>query len=91
MTLICFQAITIMIQSDEQSPKIDTALFWINSVYVVLYIGECVLKLIVFHCNYFTSGWNIFDFMVVVFSITGKILLSQIFICNNINSVSLLE
>ncbi|KAM7247202.1 hypothetical protein CapIbe_001155 [Capra ibex] len=74
MTLICFQAITIMIQSDEQSPKIDTALFWINSVYVVLYIGECVLKLIVFHCNYFTSGWNIFDFMVVVFSITGLFL-----------------
>ncbi|XP_010857242.1 PREDICTED: sodium channel protein type 7 subunit alpha [Bison bison bison] len=74
MTLICFQAITIMIQSDEQSPKIDTALFWINSVYVMLYIGECVLKLIVFHCNYFTSGWNIFDFMVVVFSITGLFL-----------------
>ncbi|KAI4575034.1 hypothetical protein MJG53_002967 [Ovis ammon polii x Ovis aries] len=76
MTLICFQAITIMIQSDEQSPKIDTALFWINSVYVGLYIGECVLKLIVFHCNYFTSGWNIFDFMVVVFSITGYYLVS---------------
>ncbi|XP_052520297.1 sodium channel protein type 7 subunit alpha [Budorcas taxicolor] len=74
MTLICFQAITIMIQSDEQSPKINTALFWINSVYVVLYIGECVLKLIVFHCNYFASGWNIFDFMVVVFSITGLFL-----------------
>ncbi|XP_006065185.4 sodium channel protein type 7 subunit alpha isoform X1 [Bubalus bubalis] len=74
MTLICFQAITVMIQSDEQSPKIDTALFWINSVYVMLYIGECVLKLIVFHCNYFTSGWNIFDFMVVVFSITGLFL-----------------
>ncbi|KAI4544133.1 hypothetical protein MG293_004399 [Ovis ammon polii] len=76
MTLICFQAITIMIQSDEQSPKIDTALFWINSVYVGLYTGECVLKLIVFHCNYFTSGWNIFDFMVVVFSITGYYLVS---------------
>ena len=89
MTLICFQAITVMIQSDQQSPQIDTALFWINSVYVMLYIGECVLKLIVFHCNYFTSGWNIFDFMVVVFSITGKILFSQIFICNNINSVKL--
>ncbi|XP_043344125.1 sodium channel protein type 7 subunit alpha [Cervus canadensis] len=74
MTLICFQAITVMIQSDEQSPQIDTALFWINSVYVMLYTGECVLKLIIFHCNYFTSGWNIFDFMVVVFSITGLFL-----------------
>lgn len=77
MVLICFQAITIMIQSDEQSLQMDIALYWINSVFVMLYAGECVLKLIVFHCNYFTSGWNIFDFMVVVFSITGKILLSQ--------------
>lgn len=86
MVLICFQAITIMIQSDEQSEQMDTALFWINFTIVVLYAAECVLKLISFHCNYFTIGWNIFDFMVVVFSITGNILCSQIFICGNINS-----
>ncbi|XP_045714738.1 sodium channel protein type 7 subunit alpha isoform X2 [Phyllostomus hastatus] len=70
MVLICFQAITIMIQSDEQSEQMDTALYWINFTFVVLYAAECVLKLISFHCNYFTIGWNIFDFMVVVFSIT---------------------
>ncbi|XP_046515757.1 sodium channel protein type 7 subunit alpha [Equus quagga] len=74
MVLICFQAITIMIESDEQSPKMDTALHWINAVFVMLYTGECILKLISFHCNYFTVGWNIFDFMVVVFSITGLLL-----------------
>ncbi|KAB0404327.1 hypothetical protein E2I00_009384 [Balaenoptera physalus] len=74
MVLIFFQAITIMIQSDEQNPKIDIALYWINSVFVTLYTGECVLKLVVFHYNYFTNGWNLFDFMVVVFSITGLFL-----------------
>ncbi|KAB1279287.1 Sodium channel protein type 7 subunit alpha [Camelus dromedarius] len=74
MVLTCFQAITIMIQSDEQSPKMDVALYWSHSVFVMLYTGECVLKLIAFHCNYFTSAWNIFDFMVVVFSITGLFL-----------------
>ncbi|XP_060158303.1 sodium channel protein type 7 subunit alpha isoform X5 [Globicephala melas] len=74
MVLIFFQAITIMIQSDEQNPKIDIAVYWINSVLVTLYTGECVLKLIVFHYNYFTNGWNIFDFMVVVFSTTGLFL-----------------
>ncbi|XP_067597771.1 sodium channel protein type 7 subunit alpha isoform X2 [Pseudorca crassidens] len=74
MVLIFFQAITIMIQSDEQNPKIDIAVYWINSVFVTLYTGECVLKLIVFRYNYFTNGWNIFDFMVVVFSMTGLFL-----------------
>lgn len=73
MVLICLQAITIMIESDGQSSQMDTALIWINLVFVMLYTGECVLKLIAFHCDYFTSGWNIFDFIVVVLSITGKI------------------
>ncbi|XP_045043336.2 sodium channel protein type 7 subunit alpha isoform X3 [Desmodus rotundus] len=74
MVLICFQAITIMIQSDEQSEQMDIALSWINFAFVVLYAAECVLKLLSFRCNYFTIGWNIFDFMVVVFSITGLFL-----------------
>ncbi|XP_016055149.1 PREDICTED: sodium channel protein type 7 subunit alpha [Miniopterus natalensis] len=74
MVLICLQAITIMIESDGQSSQMDTALIWINLVFVMLYTGECVLKLIAFHCDYFTSGWNIFDFMVVVLSITGLLL-----------------
>nr|XP_036851965.1 sodium channel protein type 7 subunit alpha isoform X1 [Manis javanica]XP_036851966.1 sodium channel protein type 7 subunit alpha isoform X1 [Manis javanica] len=69
--LICLQAITAVIQSDEQSPKTDTALYWTEFAFVMLYTGECVLKLISFHCNYFTIAWNIFDFMVVIFSITG--------------------
>ncbi|KAF3824408.1 hypothetical protein GH733_008693, partial [Mirounga leonina] len=71
IALICFQAITIMIQSDEQSQNMDIALCWINLILIILYTGECVLKLIAFHCNYFTIGWNIFDFMVVIFSATG--------------------
>lgn len=80
-----------MIQSDEQSLKMDTALYWINTFFIILYTGECVLKLISFQCNYFTIGWNVFDFMVVIFSITGKVLFSQIFICSNINSGKLLR
>ncbi|XP_021575085.1 sodium channel protein type 7 subunit alpha-like [Carlito syrichta] len=74
MVLICFQAITLMIESDEQSPQMDIALYWINSIFVMLYTVECVLKLIAFCCFYFTIAWNIFDFMVVIFSITGLIL-----------------
>ncbi|XP_059251471.1 sodium channel protein type 7 subunit alpha [Mustela nigripes] len=74
MALICFQAITIMIQSDEQSKNMNIALYWINLVLIILYTGECVLKLIAFHCNYFTIGWNIFDFMVVIFSVIELVL-----------------
>ncbi|XP_059560204.1 sodium channel protein type 7 subunit alpha isoform X1 [Myotis daubentonii] len=74
MVLICFQAITLMIQSDEQSRQMDTAVLWLQILFILLYTGECVLKLIAFRCNYFMSGWNILDFIVVIFSITGLLL-----------------
>ncbi|ELW62309.1 Sodium channel protein type 7 subunit alpha [Tupaia chinensis] len=74
VVLTCLQALSIMIQYDEQSPRMDTAVFWIDCIFVMLYTVECVLKLISFHCYYFTIGWNIFDFMVVIFSITGLFL-----------------
>ncbi|XP_052038578.1 sodium channel protein type 7 subunit alpha [Apodemus sylvaticus] len=69
--LICFQATTIMIQNDEQSPQMEAAVFWMNSIFVMLFTLECILKLTAFHCHYFTSAWNVHDFMVVIFSITG--------------------
>ncbi|VTJ84415.1 Hypothetical predicted protein, partial [Marmota monax] len=71
MVLIHVQAVTIMIQSDEQSQQMDIADYWINAILVILYTIECILKLISFHCYYFTIIWNIFDFVVVIFSITG--------------------
>nr|AAA59899.1 Na+ channel [Homo sapiens] len=71
MVLICFQAIAMMIDTDVQSLQMSIALYWINSIFVMLYTMECILKLIAFRCFYFTIAWNIFDFMVVIFSITG--------------------
>uniref|UniRef100_A0A8C5LKZ9 Sodium channel protein type 7 subunit alpha n=1 Tax=Jaculus jaculus TaxID=51337 RepID=A0A8C5LKZ9_JACJA len=74
VVLICFQAMTVMMQNDEQSPQMKSALYWMNSFFVTLYTLECILKLIAFHCYYFTIVWNVYDFMVVIFSITGLLL-----------------
>jgi len=41
---------------------------------IVLFTGECVLKLISLRYYYFTIGWNIFDFVVVILSIVGMFL-----------------
>ncbi|OBS73565.1 hypothetical protein A6R68_15897, partial [Neotoma lepida] len=70
MVLICFQATTIMIQNDEQSVQMETAVYWMESGFVMLFTLECILKLIAFRCHYFTNVWNVHDFMVVIFSIT---------------------
>ncbi|XP_060033754.1 sodium channel protein type 7 subunit alpha isoform X2 [Erinaceus europaeus] len=74
LVLICVQAIVMMTESDEQSTSMVLAQSWIDLILVILYTVECVLKLTAFRCLYFSSGWNIFDFVVVVSSLTGLLI-----------------
>lgn len=72
MILICLNMVTMMVETDDQSQEMTNILYWINLVFIVLFTGECVLKLISLRHYYFTIGWNIFDFVVVILSIVGK-------------------
>lgn len=72
MILICLNMVTMMVETDDQTPDMDKILYWINLVFIVLFTGECVLKMISLRHYYFTIGWNIFDFVVVILSIVGK-------------------
>ncbi|KAM4608382.1 LOW QUALITY PROTEIN: sodium channel, voltage-gated, type I-like, alpha [Polymixia lowei] len=74
MVLICLNMITMMVETDDQSKKKELILYWINLVFVVIFSGECVLKMFSLRHYYFTNGWNIFDFIVVVLSIIGMFL-----------------
>ncbi|XP_067405445.1 sodium channel protein type 2 subunit alpha-like [Emydura macquarii macquarii] len=74
MILICLNMVTMMIETDDQSDEMETILQRINLVFIVLFTGECVLKLISLRYYYFTIGWNIFDFVVVILSIVGMFL-----------------
>lgn len=75
MVLICLNMVTMMIETDDQSELMQNILYWINLVFVVLFTGECVFKIFSLRYYYFTIGWNIFDFVVVILSIIGKKLL----------------
>ncbi|XP_039997887.1 sodium channel, voltage-gated, type I like, alpha b isoform X9 [Xiphias gladius] len=74
MILICLNMVTMMVETDDQTPDMDKILYWINLVFIVLFTGECVLKMISLRHYYFTIGWNIFDFVVVILSIVGMFL-----------------
>ncbi|KAM4559679.1 sodium channel protein type 2 subunit alpha-like isoform 2-T2 [Odontesthes bonariensis] len=74
MILICLNMVTMMVETDDQTPEMDTILYRINLVFIVLFTGECVLKMISLRHYYFTIGWNIFDFVVVILSIVGMFL-----------------
>ncbi|NXU44887.1 SCN2A protein, partial [Drymodes brunneopygia] len=74
MVLICLNMVTMMIETDDQTELMQNILYWINLVFVVLFTGECVLKIFSLRYYYFTIGWNIFDFVVVILSIIGMFL-----------------
>ncbi|GAB1286386.1 Sodium channel protein type 9 subunit alpha [Apodemus speciosus] len=78
MVLICLNMVTMMVEKEGQTEYMDYVLYWINMVFIILFTGECVLKLISLRHYYFTVGWNIFDFVVVILSIVGMFLAEMI-------------
>ncbi|XP_069733202.1 sodium channel protein type 4 subunit alpha isoform X1 [Phaenicophaeus curvirostris] len=74
MILICLNMVTMMVETDDQSELKTSILYKINLVFIVIFTGECVLKMFALRYYYFTIGWNIFDFVVVILSILGIVL-----------------
>ncbi|KAM3592526.1 uncharacterized protein V6R79_020777 [Siganus canaliculatus] len=74
MVLICLNMVTMMVETDNQSPEKEDFLFKVNVAFIIVFTGECVLKLIALRQYFFTNGWNIFDFVVVILSIAGTML-----------------
>lgn len=70
--LICLNMVTMMVETDEQSQLKVDILYNINTVFIAVFTGECVLKMLALRQYYFTVGWNIFDFVVVILSIVGE-------------------
>uniref|UniRef100_A0A8C2YGN2 Sodium channel protein n=1 Tax=Coturnix japonica TaxID=93934 RepID=A0A8C2YGN2_COTJA len=78
MMLICLNMVTMMVETDTQSKQMEDILYWINFVFVIFFTCECVLKMFALRHYYFTIGWNIFDFVVVILSIVGMFLAEMI-------------
>lgn len=63
--------VTMMVEKRGQSEYMTEVLYWINVVFIILFSGECVLKLISLRCYYFT-GLEHLDFGLSILSIVGK-------------------
>nr|XP_015209750.1 PREDICTED: sodium channel protein type 4 subunit alpha-like isoform X1 [Lepisosteus oculatus] len=74
MILICLNMVTMMVETDDQSKRMEDILNKINLAFIVIFTGECCIKIMALRCYFFTVGWNIFDFVVVILSIVGIVL-----------------
>lgn len=80
MVLIILNMITMMVETDEQSPQMENILNNINLAFIIIFTTECLIKIVALRCYFFTVGWNIFDFVVVILSIVGE---EVTFVCND--------
>ncbi|KAM6951086.1 sodium channel protein type 4 subunit alpha A [Aplochiton taeniatus] len=74
MVLIILNMVTMMVETDEQSEEKVDFLFKINLAFIIVFTGECSLKMFALRHHFFTIGWNVFDFIVVILSVTGIML-----------------
>ncbi|XP_048846270.1 sodium channel protein type 4 subunit alpha B [Brienomyrus brachyistius] len=74
MVMICLNMITMMVETDDQSIEKEMILFYINLFFIVIFTAECVLKMFALRQYFFSVGWNIFDFVVVILSVVGLLL-----------------
>lgn len=73
MMLIIVNMVTMMVETDEQSERMESVLNKINLVFIVIFTTECLIKIFALRCYFFTVAWNIFDFVVIILSIVGKL------------------
>ncbi|NXE90543.1 SCN5A protein, partial [Menura novaehollandiae] len=67
---ICLNMIVMMAENNQNGTK--DVLNKINYFFVAVFTAECVIKILALRQYYFRSGWNVFDFSVVVLSIVSK-------------------
>ena len=73
MTVIMLNMITMSMEHYDQSQSFGDILAYINQVFIAVFTLECIMKIVGLRKYYFKQPWNVFDFVVVVFSVLGNI------------------
>ena len=72
MMVILLNMLTMAMEHYGQSDEFTNILTYINQVFIAIFTLECIMKLLGLRLYYFKQPWNVFDFIVVVFSILGE-------------------
>ncbi|XP_037622668.1 sodium channel protein type 4 subunit alpha B-like isoform X1 [Sebastes umbrosus] len=71
LVLICLYMVTRMMETDDQRMEMEFILAWFHFVFIILFFIEFIVKIIALRQHYFTNGWNILDFVVIIVAILG--------------------
>jgi len=80
MLVILLNMATMSIEHYDEPQRLTDILHYINTIFIAVFTLECVIKLIGLRWYYFRQPWNVFDFIVVIISILGNVLVQQVLI-----------
>ena len=72
-TSIVLNSICLSITWYREPEQLVIVMEWVNIVFTLIYTVEMVIKIIAYKMKYFHDGWNVFDFMIVVFAYVGML------------------
>ncbi|RWS24738.1 voltage-gated sensitive sodium channel-like protein, partial [Leptotrombidium deliense] len=74
MVIILLNMLVMCLDKYQADKQYSDTLETLNLVFIGIFTVECLLKLFALRWYYFKEPWNIFDFVIVILSITGSIL-----------------
>ncbi|XP_048366459.1 sodium channel protein type 5 subunit alpha-like [Sphaerodactylus townsendi] len=72
LSLIFLNVVVMAVEHEGQGEETEKLLSKINVVFVTIFTGECLMKMFALRHYYFRDSWNIFDFVIVILSITSS-------------------
>lgn len=73
MLFIGFNMLTMTLDHYQQKKAFSDILDWLNMIFITIFSSECLMKIFALRYHYFVEPWNLFDFVVVILSILGKL------------------
>ncbi len=69
MFLICMDAVALgLLTIDLNIPSLTVVLFFLDRLCMAIFIAEMLIKIYAYGSNFFKSGWNVFDLIVITIS-----------------------
>ncbi|XP_053265509.1 sodium channel protein type 5 subunit alpha-like [Podarcis raffonei] len=72
ISLILLNVVIMAAEHEDEGEAVKSLLENINLVFVAIFTGECIIKMLALRLYFFKDGWNIFDFVVVILSILSS-------------------
>lgn len=73
MLFIGLNMLTMTMDHYNQTATFSNTLDYLNMIFICIFTSECLMKIFALRYHYFVEPWNLFDFVVVILSILGKV------------------